>query len=68
MVVEADPFADRAGGVMDSIETDLPPGGPSFITRVRPKVLCSPGLDRRDLEFRGLITGAGWLRHRECAG
>ena len=47
---------------------DLPPDRPSFITRVLGVVRCSPTLDRRMLEFSGLVMATGWLRRRDNAG
>ena len=45
-------------------ESDLPPAGPSFITRACRLVRCSPTLGRRNLEFSGLVTATGWLRQK----
>ena len=55
-------------GNIFGIAADLPPIGPSFITRVCRFVRCSPTLDRRMLEFSGLVMATGWLRRRDNAG
>ena len=52
----------------DALALDLPPAGPSIITRVCRFVRCSPTLDRRMLEFSGSVMATGWLRRRDNAG
>jgi hypothetical protein len=39
--------------------TDLPPGRPSFITRVPGVVIRTPTLDRPEAEFSGFAQGDG---------
>ena len=42
-----------------AVLVDLPPGRPSFMTRVCRFVRCTPSLDRRKLEFPGSSHDGG---------
>ncbi|AHD03713.1 hypothetical protein METH_23055 (plasmid) [Leisingera methylohalidivorans DSM 14336] len=51
---------EHADEIIAVAESDLPPAGPSLMTRVCGGLLWSPTLDHRKLEFSGCVTMTGW--------